>query len=70
MIAIAKPNTWYKEGTQVFLEDFLYCCHGDAAFLCRGTRVCQNSAAECGKPLGLEYDDGEVCNLSEFEIIE
>ena len=63
---IAKPNTWYKAGTEVTVEEILY----DGVALCRGVRVCENPDSE-GKHhyVGEEYNDGEICMLDEFEVI-
>ena len=70
---IAKPNTWYKDGTQVLNydgEEFDYYEYLDAeltgGILCRGLRVCEskNELHEIGE----EYIDGEYCLLTEFNI--
>lgn len=79
----AKPDTWFKEGTEVYCYD----CREDNKkritlesyekskswnyILCRGTRVSEDEGAEGVYP-GEEYFDGESCLLDEFnvEIVE
>jgi hypothetical protein len=61
---IAKKNTWFKYGTQVFVVDD----YGDGTGLFRGIRVCQNPDAE-NHTLGEEYGDEEICSFDEFHNI-
>ncbi len=77
---IARPNTWFKEGTEVFDYDSDY---EDAkrltleewnkwlesGIICvRGIRVCEsvNELTEVGE----EYIDGESCGCREFDVTE
>ena len=77
---IAKPNTWFKEGTEAYNYD----CRPDnpkritaeeydtdwkpyGYILCRGTRISDGGSND-GIPFGEEYFDGESCSLSEFDI--
>ena len=66
---IAKPDTWFKEGTEAkFLgemyRDDLGVVHG----LFSGVRVCQNPGSEgMWHQLGEEYEDEEICSFEEFE---
>ena len=66
---IAKPNTWFKAGTEV---ELLVDCRPDGWDLgiFKGIRICENSGAEAGKPVGTEYLDEEDCSFDEFEIKE
>lgn len=74
---IAKPNTWFKEGTEVFhydeykklipLSEFNEWKKSDM-ILCRGIRVCENPISENRTKVGEEYIDGELCGIDEFEI--
>ena len=76
---IAKPDTWFKTGTECVLEEFLYESPGNGkSGIFRGIRVCENPLAEgginprTGKPfheVGEEYEKSEVCSYNEFEII-
>jgi hypothetical protein len=69
---IAKPGTWFKAGTEVQLVDFLWdhTEHGGSktGIFC-GLRVCENPESEA-KPLGIEYQDEEMCSYDEFDIVE
>lgn len=75
----ARPNTWFKEGTEAYDYD----CVAENKFriseevfnndwkpwgyiLCRGTRISQDSSEliNCGE----EYFDGESCSLEEFDV--
>ena len=58
---IAKKNTWFKYGTQVFVVDD----YGDGRGLFWGIRICQNPDAE-NHALGEEYSDEEICSFDEF----
>ena len=72
---IAKPNTWFKEGTEVFnydeygvrftLDEYKK-WEESGTILARGLRVCED-ASEL-RPLGEEYIDGEYCDIDEFEV--
>jgi len=79
----AKPNTWFKEGTEVMWEDDEYinrrptfkewCGITASEFpyaLFRGLRIVENPMSE-GKcfEVGEEHDgDGEMCSCDEFDI--
>ena len=71
---IAKPNTWFKEGTEVYnydgvpftLDEYEECKYSSGTILARGIRVCEH-ASEL-RPLGEEYIDGEYCDIDEFEV--
>ena len=80
---IAKPNTWFKEGTEVFDYDSFYPNYKrisledfnrdwkDSGLICiRGTRISKSEHELVS--IGTEYEDGESCSLEEFdmEIIE
>lgn len=69
---IAKPDTWFKAGTEVWcydeprrltLEEFNV---WDQSILVRGIRVCEFDS-ELEK-IGEEYIDGESCLLDEFDL--
>ena len=63
---IAKPNTWFKEGTEVqLLADFRPKMNG-GIFL--GKRVSEGDSEK--HPNGEEYIDEEDCNFDEFEVME
>lgn len=76
----AKPDTWFKEGTEVFYEDECYAErrltlqeyenmlseYPYAIFF--GTRIIENPASEGGGEIGEERIDGEVCLLEEFNV--
>ncbi len=73
---IAKPNTWFKEGTEVynydeyglrFTLDEYKKWEESGTILARGIRVCECPEAE-NRPLGGEYIDGEYCDIDEFEV--
>lgn len=78
---VAKPNTWYKVGTEVFHEDLWdkrelltleawESCIKDRGIGCVGLRVCEDNPNEIGngwKP-GFERIDGEWCSTDEFEV--
>jgi len=73
---IAKPNTWFKEGTEVYnydkygvrftLDEYKE-WEKSGTILTRGLRVCENPESE-NKLLGEEYIDGEYCDIDEFEV--
>ena len=64
----AKPNTWFKAGTEVFhydqyskritLEEYNDWVKS-GVILVRGIRVCET---------GEETEDGELCSLDEFDV--
>ena len=65
---IAKKNTWFKYGTQVFVVDD----YGDGTGLFRGIRICQNADVEMGyidRAVGEEYPDEKICSFDEFHNI-
>ena len=75
---IAKPDTWYKEGTEVFHYDFDYDekhrisldeweeWKKSFGVLARGIRI-SGGDYEMG-PIGIEYIDGELCSIDEFDV--
>lgn len=80
---IAKPNTWFKEGTEVFdyneygkrlsLEEFEKWKNEDNGWgiLVRGIRVCEEGCGEVenlGYKVGDERIDGELCGIDEFDV--
>ncbi len=82
---IAKPNTWFKAGTEVYDYD---CWPPTTLFrvsleqwhtwsltgfaLLRGQRITENPDSEGGGKVGDEYWDGETCAVDEFdaEVVE
>jgi len=71
---IAKPNNWFKEGTEVFNHDGEYFTLDDyveleksGSIIVRGTRVCENKEFEY-RPLGEEYID--TCAVYDFDGFE
>lgn len=77
----AKPDTWFKEGTEVLYEDsnwvgrrmtldeyenVLTSQWPHAVFV--GTRVIENPASEGGGQIREERQDGELCQLEEFNV--
>lgn len=76
-------GTWFKKGTECIVEDGNCLWYkgrdGEVTFeemnrfpqdiygLFRGIRI---SAGEGGRPVGEEYEDGELCGLEEFKIIK
>lgn len=66
---IAKPNTWFKAGTEVMLVDD-FRPQMNAGIFC-GLRICENPEAERGLPVGTErHNDEEVCSFDEFDVVE
>lgn len=72
---VAKPNTWFKEGTDVWDEDtglrftkeeFDEWVKSDM-IVARGSRICQ-SESELFE-IGTEYTDSELCEIDEFTAI-
>lgn len=76
---IAKPDTWFKEGTEVYnyystLENIIYVSFEEYkeakkyGFIdVRGWRISESLESEA-VPDGEEYFDGETCDLDEFEV--
>jgi hypothetical protein len=77
---IAKPNTWFKAGTEVFdydefgkrikLEDYNIWLKS-RTILVRGTRICQfptELLIGSGYKMGEERIDGELCGINEFDM--
>ena len=74
---IAKPDTWFQEGTEVFSEDdrrFTVAEFEDwkksGIIICCGRRICDDNDNErnLGYKDGDARFDGECCQISEFEI--
>ena len=77
---IAKPDTWFKAGTEVFdYDEFGKRITLEAynkwlksrSILVRGTRICQFSTElliGSGYKLGEERIDGELCGIDEFDM--
>lgn len=75
---IAKPDTWFKEGSEVYNYDeygkrFTLLEYEEwkksGMILARGIRVCDDPLAESrGLKVGEEYIDGEYCSIDEFNI--
>jgi hypothetical protein len=75
---IAKPDTWFKAGTEVFDDDE----YGkritlesynkwlkSGSILVRGMRVCEcYYETALGYKLGEEREDGELCGIDEFDM--
>ena len=77
---IAKPNTWFKAGTEVFdydefgkritLESYNEWLES-RTILVRGTRICQfptELLIGSGFKMGEERIDGELCGINEFDM--
>lgn len=79
----AKPNTWFKEGTEVYDYDYPYSdkkhitlnyweamLKENGWLYCRGIRVCEDNPNENGMgcKAGDEREDGEWCACDEFEM--
>lgn len=75
---VAKPNTWFKEGTEVYdydedynkkirisLEAFQE-WQKSGIILGRGLRVSESNSER--EQFGIEYEDGELCDIEEFEV--
>jgi len=75
---VAKPNTWFKEGTEVYDYDANYedkkrltldeyTEWRDSGIICvRGIRINENVNEPGG--IGQEREDGESCGLDEFDV--
>ena len=77
---IAKPDTWFKAGTEVFdddpdeygkritLESYNKWLKS-GSILARGIRVCEHDyELKLGYKLGEEREDGELCGINEFDV--
>ena len=77
---IAKPDTWFKAGTEVFdddpdeygkritLESYNKWLKS-GSILARGIRVCEcYYETALGYKLGEEREDGELCGIDEFDM--
>lgn len=79
----ARPNTWFKEGTEVYnydeygkrltLEEFEKWKNEDNSWgiLVRGIRICEEGNGEVenlGYKVGEERIDGELCQFDEFDV--
>ena len=77
---VARPNTWFKEGTEVYDYDCSYEDKkritleqwtqwvADGMYCARGTRISESENELV--PVGKEYFDGECGSLDEFEAVE
>lgn len=79
---IAKPDTWFKEGTEVFHYEYDYSDQrrltleewemwkSSGICLVRGIRVCEDNPNENGMgcKAGDEREDGECCSIDEFDV--
>lgn len=77
---IARPDTWFKAGTEVYsddeygkrltLEEFEE-WKKDGMILVRGVRICEAGNGEVenlGYKVGEERIDGEICGIDEFDV--
>lgn len=78
----AKPDTWFKEGTEVLYEDDHYINRRLTveewdimikdtyqSGLFRGLRIIEDPVSEGGGVVGGEHDgDGELCSYDEFDV--
>jgi len=78
----AKPDTWFKSGTEVYDYDACYddkkrvtldywnACLGEGGGICvRGIRVSEEGYEQgFGYKPGEEYIDGECCSCDEFNV--
>jgi hypothetical protein len=68
---IAKPDTWFKEGTEAKLIDDYRLEDPSLDFgLFEGIKICENPKSESHKIVGEEYQDQEICFFEEFEEID
>ena len=78
---IARPDTWFKAGTEVYDHDYRYDeqrripleyweeCNSGGGICVRGIRVAQwECEINCGHVMGDEYIDGEWCSCDEFDV--
>ena len=76
-----KPDTWFKAGTQVYDYDYPYKaeqlitldyweqCVKDGGVCVVGIRVIQEEhEIRRGYKVGQEIEDGEYCDIDEFEV--
>jgi hypothetical protein len=76
---IAKTDTWFKAGTEVFDDDgygkritleSYNAWLKSGSILVRGIRVCEHDyELKLGYKLGEEREDGELCGIDEFDMI-
>ena len=74
----AKPDTWYKAGTEVFLEEDLSDSDGTSGYrgwICRGTYIVSDTGYDGfwyakGYKVGDEVEMRELCNPDEFNVVE
>jgi hypothetical protein len=67
---IARPDTWFDEGTEVKLvDDYRTSNVKWNAGLFYGWRTCVNPKSE-NRKLGERCMDEEVCDFDEFDVIE
>lgn len=69
MVKYISNGTWFDRGTECELIDD-YSTNEVKMGLFSGIRTCQKSSAEAGRLVGTKYEDGEVCNFNEFEVID
>ena len=74
---VAKPETWFQEGTEAFSEDerrFTVEEYEDwkksGIIICCGRRICDTNENEqgIGYSSGDARFDGECCSITEFEV--
>ena len=58
---IAKKNTWFEYGKQVFVVND----YGDGRGLFIGKRICQDAELE-GHNIGEKYYHSTICNFDDF----
>ena len=68
MVKYISDGTWFDKGTECQLVDD---CSGDGVKMgiFSGIRTCQNAGAEA-VPVDTKYEDEELCNFDEFEVID
>lgn len=66
---IAKPNTWFKAGTECKLI-VEYGSGSSRSGIFLGIRITENPASEGGYEVGEEREDEEGCTFDEFDIVE
>jgi hypothetical protein len=72
---VAKPNTWFKEGTDVWDEDTGFRFTKEKLnewaksdiIVARGSRICESETEL--QEIGVEYTDSELCEIDEFTVI-
>jgi len=81
---VAKKDTWFKEGTEVYDNDVNYedkkrvtwdyweQCKAEGGICVRGIRVCEDLIYEIalGYKAGQERIDGEYCHWDEFDVTQ